>query len=154
VKYRGGRPVTAAPLDVEEGEMADEIQVVKTFYDSLVEGDVPKAFSILDPDVEWNVPEVLPYGGTYHGPESVRGYRAQIEARLEEGFRLTPEEFLSSGERVVVLGRLRGRARTTGLDVDVPFAHIWTVSEGKVVARRYVVDTATLLRAFGEQQDS
>ena len=132
--------------------MTDQIDVVKTFYDSLVQGDVSKAFSILDPAVEWNVPESLPYGGTYRGPDAVRQYRGQIEAHLAEGFRLTPEEYLADGERVVVLGRLRGRARATGVEIDVPFAHVWTVRNGKVVARRYVIDTATLLDAFrGEQ---
>jgi ketosteroid isomerase-like protein len=132
--------------------MTGEIDVVKTFYDSLAKGDVPTAFSILDPAVEWSVPESLPYGGVYHGPDAVRQYRGQIEAHLADGFRLTPEEFLSQGERVVVLGRLRGKARATGIEVDVPFAHVWTVRDGKVVARRYVMDTATLVRAFqGEQ---
>ena len=132
--------------------MTNEIDVVKTFYDSLKKGDVPTAFSILDPDVEWSVPESLPYGGVYHGPDAVRQYRGQIEAHLAEGFRLTPEEFLSEGERVVVLGRLRGQAKETGIAIDVPFAHVWTVRNGKVVARRYVMDTATLVRAFNGEQ--
>ncbi|MGE5635516.1 MAG: nuclear transport factor 2 family protein [Nocardioidaceae bacterium] len=62
--------------------------------------------------------------------------------------RSSPEEFIDAGERVVVLGRYRGHGSDTGIPLDAPFAHIWTIHGGKAVRYRDYYDTANWLRSL------
>ena len=64
-------------------------------------------------------------------------------------FQAVTEEFLDAGERVVVLGHFRVRGKATGKTIDAPFAHVWTLREGKAVYHHNYVDTATILQSLG-----
>ena len=62
-----------------------------------------------------------------------------------EGFAARPDEILDGGdEKVVSLGTYSGQMANG--PVDVPYAHVWTVQDGKIV--RFVQYTDTKL--FGE----
>ena len=64
-------------------------------------------------------------------------------------FTAHPEEFLDAGDQVVVLGRYQGIAKQSGLPLDVPFVHVWTVREGRVTRFRQFLDTAGWNAALG-----
>ena len=96
--------------------------------------------STFDPDIEWHEADGLPYGGIHRGPDAVAG---NVFGPLVEDipdFTLAPQEF-ESGDRVVTLGRYTGTARETGAHLDVPFAHAWTVRDGKIARFHQYVDT-------------
>ena len=61
-----------------------------------------------------------------------------------------PEEFLSAGETLIVLGTWRARARVTGILVEVPFAHVLRFRDGKLVYFRNYIDSAQPLKALEE----
>ncbi len=60
-----------------------------------------------------------------------------------------PKEFLDAGDRVVVLGHLQGRGKASGGTLDAPYAHVWTLRDGKAVHFRNYMDTATFLQSLG-----
>src|SRR5262245_24641507 len=112
-----------------------------------------RTLSLLSDDVRWSVPETLPYGGTYEGLDGFRRYRAGIQESFAPGYEFFRDESFYSNGHVVILGRLRGRAKATEGAFESPFVHVWTVRDGKIVARHYDVATRTLLAAFtGEEQ--
>ena len=51
-------------------------------------------------------------------------------------------------DRIVVLGRIRGRARETGREFEVLFADIWTASDGVPSRLRSYFDTAPTTAAL------
>lgn len=69
-------------------------------------------------------------------------------AALDVSF--APEEFITSGEHVVAIGRLRGRTRDGTVPIDVPFAHDWTFRHHLLEHLRFFTDTATLAQALRE----
>ena len=42
-------------------------------------------------------------------------------------------EFIDAGERVVVVGRMRGEGKASGAEVDQSYAGIWTIRGGRVI---------------------
>lgn len=128
--------------------MAASADVVRGFYAALERGDVPGAFSLLSPKISWTEAAGFPYGGTYIGPQAVL---ENVFAKLNsewEGFAGVPEQFVAEGDTVVVLGRYRGKYRATGKQFDAPFAHVWTVENGRAVTFRQLTDTALAREAL------
>lgn len=122
--------------------MTDAAEIVRGFYNALGSGDAPGAFSLLAPDVSWTEATGFPYGGTYVGPDQVV---QQVFARLGsewDGFAGVPEEFIAQGDTVVVLGQYSGTYKATGKKFTAPFAHVWTVKNGKLARFRQFTDTA------------
>jgi ketosteroid isomerase-like protein len=78
----------------------------------------------------------------------VTTYFELLDEHVENGWG-DPDEYIDAGERVVVLGRLRGRARATGVEFEARFAHVWVFGDGVVVTFDSIVDSATVLAALG-----
>jgi len=66
-----------------------------------------------------------------------------------DGLSVVPDEFVEDGDAVVALGHLEGRAKESGEQVKVPFAHVWRLSDGKVERAQILEDTAVLAKALG-----
>jgi ketosteroid isomerase-like protein len=56
---------------------------------------------------------------------------------------------VEQADTVVLLGRMVGRARATGSDVDVPFADVWRMREGRIRRGQTLTDTAVVSEALG-----
>ncbi len=65
--------------------------------------------------------------------------------------RFLAEEFITAAEHVVTIGRIQGTTRETGVPVDVPFVHVWTVREGHLQRLRAFTDTAVLRSALAKE---
>lgn len=121
----------------------DNVDIIKGAYDAFAKGDIPAVLDALDKDVIWTEMEGFPYGGVYVGPERVlNGVFMRLGSEWNN-FQAKPDEFLMSGDRVVVLGNYEGTYKTSGRGMSVPFAHIWTLRDGKIV--KFVQYTDTLL---------
>jgi ketosteroid isomerase-like protein len=121
--------------------------VVRRLYEDFARGDVDAVLAALDPEVEWATP-ALPWSrGLYRGVEGVGEYLASFAAHLDAP-RVQPEELVACGERVIGLGRERGRARATGREFAARFAHDFTVRDGRIARMRGLVDTAAIQAAF------
>ncbi|BDG01494.1 nuclear transport factor 2 family protein [Anaeromyxobacter oryzae] len=129
----------------------DPIEVVRRFYEVLARGDVLALVGMLAPRLEWTEAERFPYhGGTWHTPEEVvQGLLAPLE-RDWEAFSARPVSSVAEGERVVSLGAYRGKYRKTGRSMTAPFAHVWTVRDGKIAGFVQYTDTAKVLEALQE----
>ena len=127
---------------------AEDVHRLGEVYDAF-DGDDADAFvGLLAHDIEWRVPDVLPWGGTRHGHDGVRTYLDLLREHVDGGWG-TPEEFLDVGDRVVVLGRFTGTARASGRHFETPFVHVWAFSDGVPTRLVHFVDTAVVLDALG-----
>ena len=57
-------------------------------------------------------------------------------------------DFIAQGNKVVVVGYQRGRAKPTGRLYEIEFVHLWSVRDGKISEFWVYTDTAALVEAL------
>jgi ketosteroid isomerase-like protein len=134
----------------------EDVDYLREGYRLFAEGD-PAFLDRWAPDATMVFPEVLPKGGTYAGPWEAMEFWSNTGG-LFEGARPEPETFIRDGDRLVVLGHFHGRARATGGQVAIRFAHVFGLpnADGPLSRQRFtcfelIIDTAAMLSAIGEQ---
>ena len=125
-----------------------EIQALRRIYAALSRWDIDEFASEVTHDFEFVLPETLPWGGTRHGHDGVQAY-ATIFRDHVDGQWADPDDFIDAGDLIVVLGRLRGRAKASGQTFEVRFAHVWSLSDGMPSRCRSYFDTAPIMAALG-----
>ena len=111
--------------------------------------------SLLDPEVAYE-DATLPdhVGETYRGHE---GVARATERWLEpyEGLKIDLEQIVGTGDRLVSIHRVRGRARYTGIEAEGLVAYLWTFQDGKVIHSRSYRDPEEALEDVGlSEQDA
>jgi ketosteroid isomerase-like protein len=121
--------------------MADNSAIISGMYAAFAKGDVPAVLGALDPKIEWTDADGFPTGGTYVGPDAVLNSVFMPLVTDWDGFTVTPDEVVASGDRVVSLGHYTGTNKKTGKSLNVPFAHAWRLKDGKVTHFQQYTDT-------------
>jgi ketosteroid isomerase-like protein len=122
------------------------VEVIKGLYDAFAQGDVPTVLGAFSPDIEWYEAEGMPYGGLHRGPEAVAQNVFGPLAEDVEGFAVTPEELIASGDTVAAVVRYTGTGKETGKALDLPVVHVWDVHDGKIARFRQFVDTVNFAK--------
>jgi ketosteroid isomerase-like protein len=60
-----------------------------------------------------------------------------------------PERFIDGGGDVVVIARITGKGKGSGLDIDWRQGYVWTVRDGKAVRFRWFTKPEQALEAAG-----
>jgi ketosteroid isomerase-like protein len=126
-----------------------KVELIKNLYANFGRGNIDGILSALADDVRWEEPATpgVPYGGERQGKPAVRDFFAgvgQVEVASFE-----PQEYVVSGDRVLVIGRWSGKVKTTGKSFLSEWVMSWIVKDGKVTHFRAYEDTAALAAAFG-----
>ncbi len=124
------------------------VETFRRIYAAVQQGDSEELANRLTHDVEWVFPEEVPWGGTHHGHLGVVAFAESYQEHVD-GLWADVDELLDADDRVVALGRIRGRGRETGDEFEVPFAHVWTLSEGVPSRLHAYYDTAPIAVALG-----
>ena len=97
--------------------------------------------SVMGTQVEWDATDALAHTGVYHGHEGVREYIEGIASFWDE-YELAPDEFTESaaGGHVMVLGFVRGRLKDNPESVELRFAHVLEIEDGKIVHLKVCLD--------------
>lgn len=132
---------------------AQNIQIIKEFYERLQQRDYEKAFSLLAPDFTLHQAESLPYAGVYRGAEGIKKFFSAF-FHIWQTFRSDETEYFSlDDERVLALSQVRATAKT-GHQIDMPMAQVFTVRNGKMLeARPFYWDTAEVKRVTKQETD-
>jgi ketosteroid isomerase-like protein len=91
------------------------------------------AREVMAPDVQ---AQISPTVGerTLHGLEGFAVFVEGLEEDFSE-FRYQAEEFEElSPEQLVVSGHIQARGRRSNMPLTAPFAHLWTLRDGKAVS--------------------
>jgi ketosteroid isomerase-like protein len=130
---------------------ADRVDVAKRVVDAYNHGDVDVLFAELaTPDFEWYpaLVRALDGGGGYRGREGVDRFAADTSENWAE-IQIYAEEFRDLGDRVLVLGRIKGRGKGSGVPVDAPQAIVLDFRGDRIWRSRVYQDHGEGLRAAG-----
>src|SRR5829696_2597034 len=133
----------------------ENVEVVRTLFDTFARRDHEAAFDYYASDIEWDASHAREVGdvdtaGIYHGHDGVLAYRRRWLSAWED-VAATEVEFVDAGETVVALihqQRLQGRR--SGIEVDAPpYVLSFTFRDGKVVRWVIYPTQAETLEAAG-----
>jgi ketosteroid isomerase-like protein len=128
---------------------AENVEIVRLGYDEfLATGELVER--ITAPEFVWDMSTFhgWPERQTYEGPEGTREFLTDwVGAWLD--WRLEVRELIDAGDDVVAILHQSGRSKTTGLEVDMDFAQVWTIKDGKQTRMRMYADPDEALRAVG-----
>lgn len=124
-------------------------KLIQQAYQDFKAGDIQALLNVYAEDIQWNLPEVenIPFTGKRQGRERVGQFFSEL-AEAQEPLEFEPHEFIAQGDRVVVLGHYRWRVKATGRDYASDYAHVWTITDGKITAFQEYTDTAASNKAF------
>jgi ketosteroid isomerase-like protein len=123
--------------------------LVQQGYKLFSQGDIPGVLKLMSPDVAWVLPKVenVPFTGTFNGVEGVGIFFGALSGAIDL-LKYEPREFIAQGNKVVVLGESRYRAKSQKEEYDDRWADVLTVENGKITRYEQYGDTAQLERAF------
>jgi ketosteroid isomerase-like protein len=124
---------------------------LKQGYEAFGRGDLDGATENFADDVRWENPEApqIPNPGVTQGRDAVKQLFAELGNHWES-FTITPDEFIESGDTVVVLSHSEAKGKDTGTEVKLPWVHVWRFSDGKVTEVQALTDTALAADALGK----
>jgi len=125
------------------------IATLRDAYAAFNRGNIDAAVQGFDAQIEWIEPAEFPGGGVYHGRDGVKHYLTQSRAAWTEGSS-EPEQFITAGNRIVVLVHARVRPKGSNDWQDVRLADVYTVRGGKIVQMRAFADRHEALRWVGQ----
>src|SRR5437660_3491003 len=112
------------------------VKTVHEVYDAVARRDRDRVFAFYDEEVELDISRIslaaLTGQGVYQGHDGLRAMFRDWYASFEnydEGV----EEIIEAGEYVISVSTGRGRGRTSGADVEMPFNIVWTIRDRRVL---------------------
>ena len=126
----------------------DNVDVVQGAWDAFGRGDIDAVLDTIAPSAETRVPESLPWGGTFTGPEGFQDFLAKLDASFEV-FSATPQKVLGADDNhVVVVATTKGRAKGGGT-LESTAIWLYQLRDGKIADAESFGDTAQVLEALG-----
>jgi ketosteroid isomerase-like protein len=117
-------------------------------YEAFGRGDLDAATEDWHDDVRWEGSEAdLPGSGTHEGRDAVKQSLVEFVQAFDQ-VTVAPDEFLESGDTVVVLGHTEGTGKGGGGSFKVPFVHVWRMRDGKAERVQLLTDTAVVADAL------
>ena len=123
---------------------------LKRGYEAFRRGDLDGATQDFADDIRWENPEApqMPNNGVTEGRDAVKQLFGELP-NYWESFNLVPDEFIESGETVVVLSHSESKGKQTGKEVKLPWVHVWRFRDGKASEVQALTDTALAEDALG-----
>ena len=113
---------------------SEVIEFVRRGYEAYESDGVEGILAFLDPAVEWRNPSDSPIAGVFHGHAGVREWFRLLDEAFGE-IHFNPEGLIEAPDgRVLAICAARLRGRESGVQVEMPFAHLIEMREGKAVA--------------------
>jgi ketosteroid isomerase-like protein len=128
--------------------------ILRGGYEALGRGDAGPLLALLPDEFEWAEPEQpgYPLAGLHLGAEGfATGVLAPL-AEMLEGLTFELGDVAVTSDREVVTGVMRGRPAGSGVEWELPFAHIWEI-DGEVPLRAFAYfDRSRLTLAASRRQ--
>ena len=127
--------------------MGANLELIRATYEGKSEDNGRNLLAALAPDATWTEAEGFPYAGTYVGAEAII---AGVFHRLGTewiGYKAEVYTFMEDGDKVAAFGVYSGTFVATGKAMTAPFAHLYTLKDGKIITMHQYVDTVLVARA-------
>lgn len=127
----------------------EDIEIVRRALAAFPGGTRDRALALADPEIVVDATQNVFNPATYVGIDGVRQMLTGMDETWEE-MRVEPNEFIDTGDRVVVIGTLVGKGKGSGVEVERFNGQVWTLREGLVVRLEVgFTDRASVLEAVG-----
>jgi ketosteroid isomerase-like protein len=128
----------------------ENVQIVIDAFAAFNRGDLDTWSEHFADDVDYRAVEGAPDDhGPIHGRDALREY-VQDWLSTFDGFRSEPVEFIEAGEeQIIVVTRISGRAKLSGVETDLTYAALYTIRDGKVLRGREYWTRDEALEAAG-----
>ena len=110
-------------------------------YSGFEKNDSSDLVALMSPEVIFDFPTSLPYGGRFHGPEGFLAFYRDIYDHYYETFNYDSHTVLDAGSHGVVPVRARAKAKT-GRTMENEHCLLFSVNEGLITEARLYADTA------------
>jgi ketosteroid isomerase-like protein len=114
----------------------ENVEVVRRLYEAVGRGDRATVLALYASDVEVDgsrtpLPRMVG-GDGFQGHEALKTFfRERAEAWEEIEDRC--EELIDAGDDVIAVVTVRGRGRSTSIDVETQMAGVWTIKDGRII---------------------
>lgn len=127
----------------------ENVQLVRQVYEAAASRDLPTVLRLYDERVELDASRVGMFSEVFRGHDGLRKlFRDWHEAWGEIEY--SYEELIDAGEdEVVSVVTRRARGKASGVDVEHPFALLWTLRNGRVIRVVWFLSRAEALEAAG-----
>ena len=110
----------------------DNVEIVRRMYAAVNARDQETLMGLADPEIVIDATRLVFNPGTYLGLDGLREIAAGTDDVWKQ-ITFEPLEFIDAGERVVVVERLIGMGKGSGVEVAQTWGAVWTVRAGRVV---------------------
>jgi ketosteroid isomerase-like protein len=126
----------------------DNVDVVQHAWDAFARGDIDAVVEAIAPTAETRVPESVPWGGTYIGPDGFRDFIYKLGQAFDQ-FKATPDKVLGADDNhVIVVAKTKGRAKG-GVTIEGSIVWVYQLRDGLIADAESWGDTAQILQALG-----
>jgi len=124
-------------------------KIVERAYAAFLTGDIESLLTLFSDDVSWNIPTIehVRISGSRTGKPSLAKFFSEL-AQDQDVVQFEPRQLVAEGDLVVALGHYRWRIKATGREVTSDFAHVFTVTNGRIVRFQEFMDTAAFTAAY------
>ena len=128
---------------------AENVELTRQGYVQFAEGR-PLSEANATADFVWDMSHFSgwPEQPEYHGVAGMREFLAEWSDAWE-GWRMEQLELHDCGDKVVAVMRQHGRSKLTGMELDMPFAQVWTYRDGLRSRMEMYSEVDEALRAAG-----
>jgi ketosteroid isomerase-like protein len=109
--------------------------------------DLERWLALYDPDVAFD-PQLTALEGSFDGHDGLRRFFAEIGERFDD-FQLEYADVRDLGDRVLALGKVRGRGKGSGVEIEGQVAFVVSFRDEKIIRFRDHGDHREGLRAVG-----
>jgi len=127
--------------------MGANADTVKDGWDAFSRGDMDAATATTGDSAEIVIPESLPWGGTYTGPEGFKEMIGKFVSNFDE-VHPEPQQFLEADDGHVLV-TVSGVGRTkSGNELSGDSIWLYKVDDGEISHAEFYGDTATAVKAL------
>jgi uncharacterized protein len=143
-------PLVISNEGIDGNGETNNLEIVKGVYEGFKSGDMEAIIKNMSENIVWLHPgraDQIPFAGKFEGKAGVARFFdiafSQIDVLDQKIF-----SFVSSGDKVAVVGFEHMRVKKTGLEYQSNWIHLYTLADGEIIAFEEFIDTAALSDAF------
>jgi ketosteroid isomerase-like protein len=125
----------------------ENVEIAKRLTDAFNRRKVDALLDLAIPDCVMSS-QLLDATADFQGREGLERFYAML-SKIWDDFQSVAQDYRDLGDRVLALGRNRGRGKGSGVPVEGPYGAVFEFRDGKISRIRLFLDQGEALRAAG-----